>query len=69
MTEYHQLTYSEEEIEQAKKDVELALAYVSHYAKKTESVIEQQVFSKPFVKPLKSTLQIAFKPLLNGGKL
>ena len=66
--ENHQI-YTAEEIEQAKKDVELALAYFHHYAKRTETIIEQEVLSKPMVKPIKSTMEMAFKPLLNGGKL
>ena len=62
-------TYTAEELEQAKKDVELALGYFNFYAKKTEGIIEKEVFSKPIITPIKSTVKMAFKPLLNGGKI
>lgn len=67
--DYEQTIYTAEEIEQAKKDVELALGYFHYYAKKTEMILEDQVFTKPLVKPIKSTIKKAFKPLLSGGKL
>lgn len=67
--EYKQPIYTAEEIEQAQKDVELALGYFHYFANKTEIVIEDQVLSKQFVKPIRSTLKIAFKPLLDGGNL
>ena len=69
LKDYDGPTYTAEEIEQAKKDVELALGYFHHYAKKTGVIIEEQVFSKPIVKPIKSSVKLVFKPLLSGGKL
>jgi len=61
--------YSTQEIEQAKKDVELALGYFHLYAKKTGFILENQILSKPIAKPIKSTMEKAFKPLLTGGKI
>lgn len=61
--------YSEKEIEQAKKDIELALAYLNHYTQKTQLILEKQVFSQPIIKPVKSSVKKAFKPLLDGGAL
>ena len=66
---FKQYTYTDEQVEQTKKEVELTLAYFHYYAKKTEVIIEQEALSKPIITPIKSTVEIAFKPLLNGGRL
>jgi hypothetical protein len=60
--------FTAEEIETATKNVELALSYVGFYAKKTESVLVDQMVSEPIVKPLKSSIKKAFQPLMNGDK-
>ena len=64
---YNQIEFTTEEIENAKKETELALAYFQYYAKKTERIIEEHVITQPIIKPIKITIQKAFKPVLNGG--
>ncbi|MBN2012849.1 zf-HC2 domain-containing protein [candidate division KSB1 bacterium] len=56
MATLQQTEYTPEEIEQAKSDIELALAYFHHYAQKTETIIEQQVLSEAALKPIKSSI-------------
>ena len=58
-----QQQYTVEEIEKAKKDVELALAYFNKFTTKTEEIMETQVIQNYFIKPIRT----AFKPILNGG--
>ena len=40
-----QIAYSTEEVEQARKDIELTLAYVHHYTQKTSNILEHQLAS------------------------
>ncbi len=59
--------YSAEEIDQAKDQVKLALAYFNHVTTKTEEILEKQVLPKDVVQPMKSSIKTAMKPLINGG--
>ncbi len=59
--------YTTEEIEQASKDVELALGYINYYAAKTESAFENYVIQKSIIEPINLTIKKSFKSLLNGG--
>jgi len=59
--------YTAEEIKQAQKDVALAFQYFHEYMNKTEAVIEKQVLDQALIKPMKSTMKIALKPLIDGG--
>lgn len=60
---YDQQIYTAEEIKQAKKDVEIALAYFNYYTTKAEKIIEKQIIPNYLFKPIKK----AFKPIFNGG--
>ena len=40
-----QIAYSAKEVEQARKDIELTLAYVHHYTQKTSNILEHQLVS------------------------
>ena len=55
--------YTAEEIEKAKKDAELALAYFHYFTVKTEQIMETQIIQNYLIKPIRT----AFKPILNGG--
>lgn len=60
-------SYTQQEVEQAKKEIELALGYFNRYAQKTGVILEEQVLDKALAKPVRSTLKIAVQPLINGG--
>ncbi|NVM03577.1 MAG: hypothetical protein HWN67_14705, partial [Candidatus Helarchaeota archaeon] len=64
--EYDQQIYTTEEIEKAKKDVELALGYFHYYVAKTEQVIENQIITNSLIKPF-TIIKKTLKPSLNGG--
>lgn len=53
------ITYSPEEIEQAKKDIELTLAYVHYYTEKTGDILEYQLASTQTVvrQPVQTILE------------
>jgi len=57
---YVQHVYSTEEIDQALKDVQLALGYINRYALKTGKVVEDNAIYKSIVKPIRKTLGITF---------
>jgi hypothetical protein len=54
-----QIAYSAEEVEQAKKDIELTLAYVYHYTEKTGNILEHQLASTQTVvrQPVQTILE------------
>lgn len=54
-----QIAYSTEEVEQAKKDIELTLAYVHHYTQKTSNILEHQLASAQTVvrQPIQTILE------------
>lgn len=58
-----QQQYTAQEVEKAKKDVELALAYFHYFTTKTEQIMETQIIQNYLIKPIRT----AFKPILNGG--
>lgn len=60
--------YSETEIEQAKDQVKLALAFFNEITGRTQKILEEQVLPQQVIQPLKTSLKTAIKPLLNGGK-
>ena len=62
--------YTEAEIEQAKSDVKLALAYINQVTIRTEQIIEKQVLSKNVIKPMKSSIKTAIEGVgLNKRKI
>ncbi|NOZ60314.1 MAG: hypothetical protein GXO74_01395 [Calditrichaeota bacterium] len=60
--------YSQAEIEQAANQVKLALAYVNAATSHAGEILQKQVFPEDVIKPMKSSLQQALQPLLDGGK-
>ena len=60
--------YTNEEVEQAKNQVKLTLAYINQITSRTEDIIEKQVLPENILKPMKSSIRAAFKPLFNGGE-
>ena len=54
-----QIAYSAEEVEQAKKDIELTFAYVHHYTQKTSNILEHQLASAQTVvrQPIQTILE------------
>jgi hypothetical protein len=58
-SQIQQIVYSAEEVEQAKKDIELTLAYVHHYTKKTSNILEHQLASTQTVvrQPVQTILE------------
>jgi hypothetical protein len=60
-------SYSTQEVEQATDQVKLALAYLNQVTSRTEEILEKQVFPQDVIKPMKSSLKNALKPLINGG--
>ena len=59
--------YSTQEIEQATDQVKLALAYLNQVTSRTEEIIEKQILPQQVIKPMKSSIKTALKPLINGG--
>lgn len=59
--------YSAEEVEQAKDQVELALAYFNQVTTRTGEILEKQVLPQQVYKPMKTSIKTALKPLINGG--
>lgn len=59
--------YSEAQIEQATDQVKLALAYFNDITNRTQKIIEEQVLPQQVIAPMKSSIQTAIKPLMNGG--
>ncbi len=60
--------YTEAEIEQATNQVKLALAYFNEVTSRTQKILEQQVLPQQIIEPMKSSIETAIKPLLNGGE-
>ncbi len=60
--------YTEAEIDQAKDQVKLALAYFNEITSRTQKILEDQVLPEQIIKPMKSSIKTAIKPLLNGGE-
>lgn len=60
--------YTEAEIEQAKDQVKLALAYFNMITSRTQKILEEQVLPQQVIEPMKSSIKTAIKPLLNGGE-
>lgn len=59
--------YSNAQVELAKDEVKLALAYFNEITSRTQKIIEEQVLPKQVIAPMKSSIQTAIKPLMNGG--
>ena len=59
--------YSTHEVQQATDQVKLALAYLNQVTSRTEEIIEQQILPQQVIKPMKSSIKTALKPLINGG--
>ncbi len=64
---YDQQIYTAEEIEKAKRDVEIAFGYLRYSALKAESAVETHVIKEPLNKSFKITINNILKPLFNGG--
>ncbi|MBN1155528.1 zf-HC2 domain-containing protein [candidate division KSB1 bacterium] len=60
--------YTELEIEKAKQDIHLALAYIHRYSSKTENLLKERVPAGKLLKPLEQSLDITIKTMLNGGQ-
>jgi len=60
--------YSEVQIEQAKDQVKMALAYFNEITSRTQRIIEEQVLPQQVIKPMKSSIRTAIKPLIDGGE-
>ena len=59
--------YSQEEIAQAKKDVELALGYVIEIRDRAQKILSEKIAAELMTKPLKKGLLIAVESLQNNG--
>ncbi|MDZ7385627.1 MAG: zf-HC2 domain-containing protein [candidate division KSB1 bacterium] len=64
---YEGTSYSEEEVLQARRDVELAFAYVHHALRLSERTLEEEVLPRQVVKPLKRGVAAAFGALTQEG--
>lgn len=60
--------YTEAEIEQAEDQVKLALSYFNEITSRTQKILEEQVLPQQVIKPMKSSIKTAIKPLINGGE-
>ncbi len=60
--------YTEKEIEEAKDQVKIALAYFNKVTNQTQEILEQKVLPEQVVKPMKSSIKTAIKPFFNGGE-
>lgn len=60
--------YSEADIEQAKDQVKIALAYFNKVTTQTQEILEQKVLPEQVVKPMKSSIKTAIKPFFDGGE-
>lgn len=65
--EYLQQTYSLEEIEQAKKNINLALGYFAYCYQKTENIIEKEIIQNYIINPINSSFKSAIRIIINGG--
>jgi hypothetical protein len=59
--------YSQAEIATAKEEVETALGIFGDAMNRTQKAIESQASVKKFARPIRKSLDLALKPLLNGG--
>ncbi|MDZ7338438.1 MAG: zf-HC2 domain-containing protein [candidate division KSB1 bacterium] len=59
--------YTEEQVLQARRDVELAFAYVHHALRLSERTLEEEVLPRQVVKPLKRGVAAAFGALTQEG--
>ncbi len=62
-----QQQYTTQDVEQATDDVKLALAYFNQVTSRTEEIIEKEILHQQVVRPMKSSIRTALKPLINGG--
>ena len=60
-------TYSAEQVAQARRDAERALAYVSYALRLTQQTLEQEVLPGQVVKPLKRGVSAAFDIFTESG--
>ena len=59
--------YTTQDVEQATSQVKLALAYFNQVTSRTEEIIEKQILPQQVLKPMKTSIKTALKPLINGG--
>jgi len=62
-----QQQYTTQDVEQATDQVKLALAYFNQVTSRTEEIIEKEILPQQVVRPMKSSIKTALKPLINGG--
>lgn len=60
--------YTTAEIQQAKDQVKFAISWLQQVQIKTMRVLEEQILPDQIVRPLRSSLSTALKPLLSGEK-
>jgi len=60
--------YTQQEIDEAKDQVKLALSYFNKVTSETQLILESSVLPKHVVRPLKSSIKTAIKPIFNGGE-
>jgi hypothetical protein len=60
--------YTQQEIDQAKSQVKMALSYFNKITSETQLILESNVLPEHVVKPLKSSIKTAIKPIFNGGE-
>ncbi|MBC8183659.1 zf-HC2 domain-containing protein [candidate division KSB1 bacterium] len=66
-TTHVQQQYTTQDVEQATDQVKLALAYFNQVTSRTEEIIEKEILHQQVVRPMKSSIRTALKPLINGG--
>ena len=59
--------YSQVEIKSAKAEVRTALGIVGKVMNRTQETIANQAAAQNITKPVWQTLEMALKPLMNGG--
>ncbi len=59
--------YSQTEIRSAKVEVKTALGMVGKVMNRTQETIANQAAAQNITKPVWQTLEMALKPLMNGG--
>ena len=62
-----QQQYTAKDVEQATDQVKLALAYFNQVTSRTEEMNEKEILPQQVVKPMRSSIRTALKPLINGG--
>ncbi|MDZ7318468.1 MAG: hypothetical protein ONB11_04890, partial [candidate division KSB1 bacterium] len=60
--------YTDAEIQQAKDQVRFTISWLRQVQIQTQKALEDQIFPQQVIKPLRSSLSTALKPLFNGEK-